>query len=230
MRVARVATVAALALSLAFPVFASDPVENAVPARNAITVSLTVDRWPDIEGVEFVPEGADVSELGGFSEGGYGFEAAYARRTPLKTGHMLEWGGEFGAFWNEGRGETVLIQPDGRTARRRIGANAGYLTASVRWHVATGRQSSVFVGAGAGMYLIVIKESIEDWTADFDISGEAPGGYLCGGLDVGLAESGKTAIRVEARAHAFSFSESEFQGQELGGPLYALHLGLTWRF
>jgi len=155
-------------------------------------------------------------EIGGFRE----------RR--LAAPLHLQVGGSFGVLWHESPTGSVYRElSSGRTQESRAALNAGHLSGSLAV-VRAGSAGSLFAGLGAGVYMLVFKETFGGWTVETSAHSYALGGSLTAGMEFHRPDRA-LALRLDAAAHFVSFRGPALEGGRLQGPLLTLRIGAVVR-
>jgi hypothetical protein len=200
-------------------------------SRSYWEITLGYASWANLGSLEPTPVDFVTEQSGRFKEQGPGIEIAYHRRRAEHGKAAFLIGGEFAGYGFDNEMSltgyhAVTMEP----SSIRMFANWGHITGSVRWIWREGRSVELIAGAGAGVYLLRFKETIDDFgVADRRESDTAPGGYFLGGLRFPV-RSGLMAVRVDVRVHAYSFSEigGAFEGQVVSGPATVLNIGVDF--
>jgi hypothetical protein len=187
--------------------------------------------WSDLGTVEPAPVDFVAEESGRFEDQAFGIEIAFHRLQGEHGNALFLFGGELAGYGFDN--ERSLVGYDvvtGEPATIRMEASWGHVTASVRWIFRAGRRVELLVGGGAGTYLLRFTETVDDFgVVDRGESDATLGGYLAAGARLPF-RSGKMAIRVDLRVHAFGFSRigGAFEGQEISGPVTLLNFGMDF--
>lgn len=188
---------------------------------------LGASRWPGLETPAFQSDRLDPMARRRFDASGFNLEVAVFRESGA-AGGGLRIGGEFGVLWHESpTGSSYRNLATGATLRSRAALNAGHLTASLRLF-RQGTHHTLLLGAGAGLYMLVFKESFGDWVVETSAHSYAPGGFLAGGVELHKADR-VLAFRMEAQSHFVSFGGTALQGARLGGPIHTFRIGIVLR-
>jgi len=188
---------------------------------------LGVSRWPGLETPLFPSDQMDPIARSRFNARGSNLEVAVFREEGRAWGAMC-YGGEFGVLWHESTtGSTYRNLATGATIRSRAALNAGHLTGSLRV-LRRGTHTTFLMSVGAGLYMLVFKESFGGWVVETSSHSYARGGFLAGGVEFHGANRA-LAVRVEAQSHFVSFRESALRGSRLDGPIHAFRIGIVIR-
>ena len=220
---------------LGAPVWASENEPRSATAeweRHEFAFGIAATRWSDLKDLEPQPVDPIAVASGGFAETGFGFEIAYRYRLGGAAPHWSV-GGEFVGIlhmnedelttWNAATGEASSIE---------LMANWGQLTGGLRYSWRPDKTPEIVAGAGVGLYLLRIKESLEDFgVADRSESDSTVGGYATAGLRFPIGK-GRFGVRLDGRINFVSFDDfgETFAGQSLDGPVPSLVIGMDYRF
>jgi hypothetical protein len=188
---------------------------------------LGASRWPGLETPVFRSDQLDPLARRRFDASGSNLEVAVFRESG-SAGGGLRIGGEFGVLWHESpTGSSYRNLATGATQQSRAALNAGHVTASLHL-LRQGTHFTLLLGAGAGLYMLVFKESFGGWVVETSSHSYAPGGFLAGGVEVHKADRA-LAFRMEAQSHFVSFGGTALQGARLGGPIHTFRIGIVLR-
>lgn len=198
---------------------------------NALTLAVGVAYWDELGELSTAGTGLTPDQLGEFDRGGLSFDLGYEHvvghigELPWSLG--LEWG--LAAFDNEGEGIDRFADS--------VGATWMHITPTA--HVAVPLSDKVrFVpGIGLGAYYLSIDEYDQDFFGRSDDSRTlhdewAFGGFVDLGFDFELFSDG-TALRIDNEFHWMDFDQIDRllpAESHVGGLVYALQLGLVFRF
>ena len=178
------------------------------------------------------PVDAIAEASGGFDERGFGFEVGYRYRVGGDRSHWFV-GGDFMGYLHESEGALVARNAvTGETTSIELRANWGNITGSFRYVWRPTKSPEIIAGAGLGLYLLRISESLEDFgTADRNESDTSVGGYGIVGLRFPIGR-GKFSIRADALVNVVEFDDfgATFEGQKLEGPVTSFIIGSDYSF
>jgi hypothetical protein len=202
--------------------------ESPPPARGFFATFLSVAQWDDMPNYAPPAEISLPTGSGRFDARGYGLGVSWLRRLGGPARTSLYLGGEFAGFGHSDHSRT-LEDPFGGWLDYRLWVDWGYIApcATLVWN--EGRPVQFVGSAGAGIYLVRLKATLEGVTLDSDEDDVAPGGFLALGVRVPLGNGGLN-LHAAAKAHAFRFRgfRSLDEDRDFGGPATVFELGLDW--
>ena len=200
--------------------------------RRRISFGITAAHWPGMGDLDPEPVDAIAEASGGFDDAGFGFDVGYHHRV---GGDRSRWyvGGDFAAYSHGNEGKLVTRNlVTGETSTIELRANWGNVTGSFRYVWRPAKMPEIVAGAGFGIFLIRISETLEDFgTVDRAESDSSLGGYGRVGLRFPIAK-GRFSVRFEALVNVVEFDDygATFEGQKLEGPVASFVIGSDYSF
>lgn len=214
--------IVAMLCGAAFAVAGTAQADAPAPARKSTaSFLLGAQKWPALHDLDTHPYGT-------FDKTGWNLAAS--AHVPVGRGARGEWlvGMDLGLIDHESS-----ITAPGDIGE--LSADILFLTPSLRWAFRERRRVRVNLEAGAGMYLVAIREFIQ---LDYDfVEGTrhfeqwAPGGFIGISFDVPVGRTRRWSINTGARMHYVDFGNVGALGTDLGrldGPITTLQLGMSY--
>jgi len=200
--------------------------------RHILSFLLPVAYWENAERLAPQPVDFVTEQAGAFKTEGYGFELAYHRRQGHWGRAGLFVGGAFTGYSHANESSFVGHNAvTGEPSRIKLQANWGYVAGSVRLAWRERRRTQTYAEAGLGLYLLRVKESLEDFgVADRNESDSTVGGYVNVGLLFPYKRSA-FAVLLDGKVHFVGYEDlgGAFEDQRVRGPIYSFAVGVEWR-
>jgi len=200
--------------------------------RHRFSFGIAATHWNDMTDLDPEPVDAIAEASGGFDKSGFGFEVGYRYRV---GGDRSRWfvGGDFMGYLHGNEGTLVARNAaTGATMSIELRANWGNMTGSFRYVWRPTKSPEIIAGAGLGLYMLRISESLEEFgTADRYESDTSLGGYAIVGLRFPIGK-GKFSVRVDALVNFVEFDDfgATFERQQLSGPVASFIIGSDYSF
>jgi len=212
-----------------------DTTEILVPRKkNFYSFLGGVVYWQNLGELEHTLSGPGSGQFGNFKEWGFNAELGYHRLITQWLGNDILLGMDFGLFFNENeRNFEVPVSPGGGTLEIELNSRGLYLTPSVRMVIGKYGSVRLFLGAGAGFYMIDFVEQLPEGDELYEFAEkETIGGYLSAGVGFPLSSPpDKVTLRLEGKVHFVNFGDLGGFAPEAGdlkGPIYMLQAGITF--
>ncbi len=200
--------------------------------RHRVSFGIAATQWSEMADLEAEPVDAIAEASGGFDDSGIGFEVGYRYRVGGDRSHWFV-GGEFIGYLHGYEGKLVARDAvTGETMSIELRANWGNITGCFRYVWRPTKSPEIVAGAGLGLYMLRISESLEDFgNVDRYESDTSLGGYGIVGLRFPIGK-GKFSVRVDALVNVVEFDDfgATFEGQKLEGPVASFIIGSDYSF